>query len=219
MTQPPIHHLLFDFDGTLVDSAALHEAAFRTALATGRPDLIEKFDYEAIKGLTTEAAFASLGIAEKALIVSLTADKQQRYRVAVEQGKLTLLDGARELLDWARDSHLGLYLVTGASRRSVDMALTALGLTFDGTITAADAEQGKPAPDGYLTCLARYRLVAKDCLVIEDARSGLEAGRAAGLLVAAVHNPAVRELADLWFPTLRDLQRFLVDQSRGGHVR
>jgi HAD superfamily hydrolase (TIGR01509 family) len=200
-------NLIFDFDGTLVDSASLHAEAYREALASTESDEPQVFDYVPLKGLTTRAAFMQLGIVEAAALEACVARKQKRYREAVHAGRLTIYEGARALLSASINAGAANFLVTSGSSRSINLALEVLGIKelFTGLITANDVAAGKPAPDLYLACVARYGLTPEDSLVIEDAPLGVIAARAAGLCVAGVHDITVKQIANWYFASLGEL--------------
>jgi HAD superfamily hydrolase (TIGR01509 family) len=200
-------NLLFDFDGTLVDSGSLHAEAYREALAITGPDEPRVFDYVLLKGLTTRAAFIQLGIVDAPALEACIARKQKLYREAVQAGRLTMYEGARALLSASIKAGSANFLVTSGSPGSVNLALEVLGIKelFTGLITASDVAAGKPAPDPYLACVARYGLTPEESLVIEDAPSGVAAARAAGLCVAGVHDSAVAEIANWYFASLAEL--------------
>lgn len=195
---------LFDWDGTLADSAAVHEMAFRDVLAQWRPDLLSCFDYAAHLGCPTREVFARLGVGDSLECSRLTRLKQARYVEKLDQGALALFQGARELLTRLQQQGRGLFLVTGGSRTSISRALRSTGVDgfFNGIITADDITRGKPDPEGLRLCLERYGLRPQDCVVVEDAASGIAAARALRLPVIGVHDPNVRKRADVWFPTL-----------------
>ena len=209
-------NFLFDFDGTLADSAPLHAGAYRAALAVEAPAALAGFDYEPLKGLDTREAFQRLGVAGAERLQRCVERKRAAYRAAVRAGRLRACRGARELRAALRHAGVRGYLVTSGSAASVALALEQLQLSgaFAGIITSDDAARGKPAPDPYLECLRRYRLDAADSVAVEDAPSGVEAARAAGLRVIGVHNPAVAPLADRYFPTL-DLLAAAIEAERG----
>jgi HAD superfamily hydrolase (TIGR01509 family) len=214
-------HFLLDFDGTLVDSAPLHSEAFRTVLGEQVPSLVPTFDYDRVRGRSTREVLAELGIVDTKQLADLTAAKQARYRAAVAAGELRPMAGARDLLAWLRDRGYGLYVVTGGSRGSVEPALAASGLTnfFSGLSTGDEVAHGKGAPDVYLACLARFNLAACDCLAVEDAASGVAACRGAGIAVAGVFDPAIRELVDAWYPDLIALRSALARSLCGSVER
>ena len=179
---------LFDFDGTLVDSAALHCRAFEQVLEAERPALLQDFEYEAFRGRATGDVFRTLGVTDLASNERFTKLKQMCYQKAVRAGQLRVLPGAREVLAALSTAGNPIYLVTSGSRPSVELALHATGLTgfFDGIVTASDVPRGKPAPDLYLEALRLFALKAEDCLAVEDAPSGVEAAGAAGIDVVMV---------------------------------
>ena len=203
----PAAHVLFDLDGTLIDSSPLHDRAFRAAFAAAAPELADGFDYQQHKGRPTPEVFARLGVGDAGRRSALTALKQAHYRAAVARGELGLFAGARDLLRTLKAAGTGLYLVTGASAASAAAALRAGGVDhlLTARITADDVARGKPAPDGYLECLARHGLEAGDCVAVEDAIDGVAAARGAGLRVIGVHDPAIAALCDDWAADLRQV--------------
>ncbi len=210
------HHFLFDFDGTLANSSPLHERAFRQTLTEAAPRALRRFDYAALKGLTTRASFIRLGVTDDALLERCVALKQELYRTAVIRGRLKAFPQARAVLSAAIDHGRRNYLVTSGSTDSVKLALKALGLAglFSGMITGEDTAEGKPAPHPYLACLERFGLQRSDAIAIEDAPSGVTSARAAGLRVIGVHNPAVAKLVDFYFDDLAGLNAALRECGR-----
>jgi HAD superfamily hydrolase (TIGR01509 family) len=189
---------LFDLDGTLVDSSPLHDRAYREALKALAPEVLRRFDYEPCKGRRTRDALRLFGIEDEALLSELTEGKQGAYRRLVEAGEVQLLRHARELLETLRARGARLFLVTGGSARSTRAVLGALGIFdwFEQIVTADDVANGKPAPDCWLECVARAAIAPERALVIEDALSGIESARVAGLACIAVNNPALVALPE-----------------------
>ena len=179
---------LFDFDGTLVNSSALHDWAFRQVFEAELPAAAAAFDYENVRGRATNDVFLEAGVTDPIERERLTARKQCLYQQAVRQGELQVLPGAREVLMALSKAGRDLYLVTSGSRGSVELALqlTDLGVFFGGIVTASEVDRGKPAPDLYLEALRAFGLHPVECLAVEDAPSGVEAARAAGLDVVLV---------------------------------
>ncbi|MDE5446824.1 HAD-IA family hydrolase [Bradyrhizobium sp. CSA207] len=213
----PAHfrNFLFDFDGTLIDSAPLHAEAFYDVVREERPTLISGFSYEPLKGLMTSDAFRRLGIADEAEVRRLSAKKQTRYRNLVHRGRLSLLPGARELLREGANEGYRLFLVTSGSGPTVRTALAALNLldVFEDVVSADDVKMGKPFPDPFLLCLQRNGLTKSESIVIEDAESGVIAARAANLSVAGVNNRGVESIVDCFFSDLTKLHATIANKN------
>jgi HAD superfamily hydrolase (TIGR01509 family) len=209
-------HFLFDFDGTLANSAPLHARAFRKALAEAAPRALRGFDYAVLKGFTTRAALIRLGIADPLLLERCVALKQELFRMAVSRGRLKAFAQARAVLSALVQRGRRNYLVSSGSAASVKLALDALGLAgfFSGVITADDSAQGKPAPRPYALCLERFGLRRSDAIAVEDAPHGVASARAAGLRVIGVHDPAVAKLVDFYFDDLAALNGALRECGR-----
>jgi sugar-phosphatase len=98
--------------------------------------------------------------------------------------------GVKELVGELNSAGVAVGLVTGASRREVQMILRELGLTKDfGVVVAADdVTRGKPNPEGYMKAAEALGVDAKHSVVIEDTPSGISAARAARMRCVAVTN-------------------------------
>lgn len=212
---------LFDFDGTLVDSSALHEMAFRLALDKHSPGSVRGFDYELAKGRKTRDVFVDLQVGDSKCVDRLTDEKQRIYRSLLERGDLRLMAGARRLLEFLVFTGRVLYLVTSGSRASVERALSAtrIGGYFTGVVTADDVASSKPDPAIYLACLEHYQLPPAGCVSIEDAESGVRASAAAGIdCVVVGQAPPEHAGALAVFPTLGDLQAAIARASETAYA-
>jgi HAD superfamily hydrolase (TIGR01509 family) len=183
--------LIFDFDGTLVDSSPLHARAFAEVFAPHGIDV----DYPRIAGMTTEAAVDRLA-AEAGLALApnererLVGAKRERGRELIEH-ELEAIDGAPEFVR-AAAGRFRLALCTSGSRPSVDAALARVKLAgcFDPLITAEDVTRGKPDPEMFRAALSRTGVAAGQALVFEDADSGVEAAKAADIDVVRLPHDA-----------------------------
>lgn len=179
--------LIFDFDGTVADTAPLHAAAFAEVLTP----LAVAVDYPSIAGLkTVDAIRVCLRHAELELpdeqVAGLVMAKQQRVRQMIAQD-LQPLPGVDGFLRWAKPRYR-LAMVTSGSRGTVSLALEKLGYTcsFDPLICADDVAQAKPDPEGFLRALQITGVPAEGGLVFEDSDAGLQAARSALLDVIDV---------------------------------
>lgn len=191
---------LFDLDGTLVDSNAAHDRAYRDVLRLEHPELLIRFDYRMVAGLTTPAAFRSLGLAD-AEATRCALLKQKHYRAALDSGQVREMPGAKILLMQLKARGAGIAVVTSASRFSALKALetNALMSHIDVVVAAEDARDTKPKPAPFLKALAKLHADATRSVAVEDAPSGFLSARAAGLRVIGVHQNSVRALSDLYF--------------------
>ncbi|MEO1148937.1 MAG: HAD-IA family hydrolase [Cyanobacteria bacterium J06638_22] len=105
-------------------------------------------------------------------------------------------------------------IATSGTRRTATFRLQHVGLPIpDDIVTADDVKRGKPAPDPYLLAISRLDLAVEDCVVIEDAPSGIMAAKAAGarvIGVASTNQPAVLADADAIVAKLSDLHVELI---------
>jgi mannitol-1-/sugar-/sorbitol-6-phosphatase len=171
--------ILFDLDGTLVDSATRVQ---RLWLEWSRKhDIDPHFLLEVMHGRRAD---------ETIRIVAPHLPVQEEFQ-ALEEEEILDMEGVRpyssagELL--GRLSLRQWAIVTSGTRRVARARLRHVGLPEPEVfITADDVQPGKPAPDGYLLAARRLDLDPVDCVVIEDAPAGIQAGKAAGMRVIAV---------------------------------
>lgn len=184
-----IRAILFDLDGTLVDSERETGEAMARAMLEGQGIAIDQVDRDCIIGRSWLAIYADLRARYPQMtwtrdqIISATA--RHREVVFAAQG-LTILPGVHEVLRWTRA--LPRALVTGSSRSEVTQVLPLIGpdAVFDVVVAAEDVGRSKPAPDGYQKAMAALGVSPAECLVVEDSQAGIAAGLAAGCVVLAV---------------------------------
>lgn len=173
---------LCDLDGTLVDSAPAHEAAWRDALAELAPGLPASFRYAEHAGAATRDVVARLGVTGE-LADRLVRRKQRLYRRYAEGGLVTVMPGAHRLLDRLAATGRAAYLVTGGSRASVTRVLAACGLAgrLRGVLTADDVPWSKPDPRVYAHACRLWSVDPAEAVAVEDSAHGVAAATGAGL--------------------------------------
>ncbi len=176
--------ILFDLDGTLIDTESLSLAAGRQAFAdVGYPVALE-FMHELV-GRDEPTGAAVIAAAFPGLDQSLLQLKwRSAFRLEMAQG-LRMKLGARDLL--ARLTH-PVAVVTSSGRASAHHKLGLVGLSdhFAEVITLEDVTAAKPAPDPYLLAAERLGVSPARCLVFEDSETGAEAAHRAGCRVVQV---------------------------------
>jgi len=200
--------ILFDLDGTLIDTTVVVERTWRAWASR------HGVDPEAIlrvchgrRTLETIQEFAPAGIDP----VAETANVENQ--MAEDVDGVVPVRGAEALLRsvprhrWA--------VVTSATRFMAQARLRQVGLPFpEVLITAEDVTVGKPNPEGYCRAARELGCDARETLVLEDAPAGFEAGRAAGatVLALATHLGADRLVLENWIPVMTILT---VEASQG----
>jgi len=179
--------LLFDLDGTLVDSDAQHLGAFQRVFAAHGVRL-QKPEYDArIHGLDNAAiARAFLPRLSPAEQAATLEAKEASYRDNL--GAVEPIAGVVALLDFAAANGIGSAVVTNAPRANVEAALGALGLgaRLPLRVVGGDVERAKPDPLPYLTALRRLGAEPGRSLAFEDSLSGVRSALGAGLAVVGL---------------------------------
>ena len=206
--------VLFDMDGVLLDSEVFICRAgvemFREKGYTVDPE-----DFLEFTGMGENRYLG--GVAEKHRIpFELAKDKSRTYEIyrRLVRGKLSLLPGVVNFMQHCRERGLRMALASSADRIKIDINLDETGIsadTFDTIVSGLDIEHKKPAPDIFLKAAANLGIPPMECLVVEDAISGVAAGKAAGCRVLALTTS---------FPEdqLRDADWIVTDLSRAIHV-
>ncbi len=184
-----IEAVLFDMDGVLVDSEAfICQAGMDMFAEKGYPVLAE--DFLPFTGMGENRYLG--GVAEKHKVpFDLEKDKARTYEIYAElvRGKLSPLAGVHDFIHKCRSQGLRLAVASSADPVKVNINLKEIGLEreqFQAIVTGLDIEHKKPAPDIFLKAALLLNAEPGRCLVVEDAISGVTAGKAAGAMVLAL---------------------------------
>lgn len=196
--------VLFDYDGTLVDSMEQHYNAWsHTFSAHGKSILPSQFyPFEGEKlHLLVKRVFPECE--------DPTAVIVEKDRYYVNHSVFNVYDGVKEFLEQLARKNIKRGIVTaGRIERITDTAPEWLLNQFDVMVTHKDTEKGKPFPDPYLAGLNKLNVEASECIVIENAPLGVESAKAAGIycigVTSTVSRDALKE-ADTIVDTFSDL--------------
>ncbi|WP_029007766.1 HAD family hydrolase [Azospirillum halopraeferens] len=202
MSRPPLQAILWDIDGTLLDSEPWHQRATIAVCRAHGYDLSDA-DYAATLGIAFPEFYDRLH-ARRPMPVSFAAWVEAiTDRYIAHLAHVTPRDGALALVAAFAARGVRQVCVSNSGRRVVDANLaaiaTALGSSpFEFAVSRDDVARGKPHPEPYLTAAARLGVPPRACAVIEDSPTGATAGKAAGMLTIAwpQHAHLVFEAAD-----------------------
>lgn len=206
-----IKALLFDLDGVIVSTEKNHFEAWReTASRLGIS--FTEHDNEALKGVNrVDSLKHILKLGDKSVsdddFESLLGFKNDMYLNSIATlSKADLLPGVNALLMQAES--VGIKIGLGSSSKNAPMILKRLGITelFDVVIDGNGVTCPKPDPEVFLNGAKALGLAPSDCLVFEDALSGVAAAKAGGFLAIGVGNPMLKEVADVYFNDLTEFR-------------
>lgn len=180
---PDVRALIFDWDGTLVDSQATNYRALRDALAVHQVHLAEEW-FNARTGISTaEMIEVLLHDTGQRLAVPTEAVVARRDTLFLAQSH-TVQEHSR-VTGVARSfrGRLPIAVASGGSRPIIETVMRHTGLdeTFDLLVAREDVTRGKPAPDLFELAAERLGINPEDCLVYEDSDEGIEAAQKAGM--------------------------------------
>jgi HAD superfamily hydrolase (TIGR01509 family) len=199
--------VLWDLDGTLVDSEDYHWRSWRDTMA-GEGVALSHETFLASFGQRNDRILRTwLGDDAAPDRIARIADaKEVAYRRLVADGSLSPLPGAREWIGRLLTDGWRQAIASSAPRLNVDAMLHALRLEafFEALVSAEDVAVGKPDPGVFLAAADRLGAEPANCVVVEDAPAGIEAARRAGMKSIGVSR-AGRLDADLFVASLADL--------------
>jgi len=172
--------VIFDCDGTLVDSEPLSGETWRRVTQPFGYEITDE-DLAEVVGfpyVRTHAFFASRVAlpAPEALLPELN-----RVLFALIDERLEVFADAVTAVEELRAQGVRIAVASSSVRERLDRTLAHAGLAFEVTIAGDEVEHGKPAPDMFLLAAQRLELPPEACVVVEDSPPGVAAGLAAGM--------------------------------------
>lgn len=189
--------VLFDHDGTLIDSESLHYDLWCQVLANYNINLPFEFYQKVMAGVPSDKNAIDL-IAQYGLDVAakdLEREKLTLLSAYLDKQAFPLMPFAREAVVRAHEKGFLVAIVTGGTRASVERTLSTYGLAsyIQTVVTVEDVTYSKPAPDCYLLALEQLGLTAAQGVAIEDTSHGARAAVDAGLSCIAIPTELSKE--------------------------
>jgi len=204
-----IKGLIFDLDGVIVDTAHYHYLSWREISRDLNIDFTVK-DNENLKGVSRidslnyilKLGSLSFNTEEKN---NLLDKKNNIYKHSISTlGKKNILKGVEKILSKAKEKKI--LLAVGSSSKNAKMIVEKLNLThlFQAVVDGTMVKKTKPDPEVFLKAAKKMNLKASECIVFEDAESGVIAAKKGGFNVVSVGNTNIRNIGDLFVESLED---------------
>jgi len=211
--------VLWDMDGTLLDSAEYHWLSWREVLANEGFDLTRGRFLESFGRRNDATLRGYFGDAfPLSEVERISAIKEARYRELVRSQGVDLLPGVGRWLQRLKADGWRQALASSASLLNVETILEGLRIAdlFDATVSAEDVQTGKPDPEVFLVAAARVSAPPARCVVIEDSPAGIQAARLAGMRSIGVLSSQLSLAADVVVRTLVELPDDAFDRLIAG---
>ena len=176
--------VIFDMDGVLCDSEDFMAEAAVAMFAETYGMTVHPDEFRPFRGMGEDRYLGNVA-KNHGVTLNLPVDKKCAYDIFLQRipGRLHPLPGAIEFVANCRQRGLKLAVATSADRIKLNGMLPEIELPqqlFDAIVTGSDVTHKKPNPEIFLTAAKRIGLPAAECLVVEDAASGVQAAKAAG---------------------------------------
>jgi len=221
MLLPDFDGVLFDMDGTLINTEALYMEEWRRAASCQGFELTDAL-WHRLLGRPTQECLVEI---KNELGVGFNIEEhvaEWRPRLAERlANEIPVMAGARDLITYLQQNAVKITVVTSASRVSAETYLTTAKLRhhFDQIITWDDVTNGKPDSEPFRAGAALLGLPPERCLAIEDTEAGIRSAHGAGaipIMVPSLKQPdaAIEKLCHIKCTTLVDVHRHIDDSLR-----
>lgn len=207
--------VLWDMDGTLIDSEDLHWASWRETMAN-QGIAITREQFLSTFGQRNDSILPQwLGAAATPERIERIANaKEESYRNLVRKNGISPLPGVTGWLQRLHERGWLQAIASAAPRTNIEVVLEALSAShfFQGIVSAEDVHRGKPDPEVYLTAASRVGAAPGRCIVVEDAVAGVEGARNAGMKSIGVSHNGKHLPADIVVQSLDLLESDAFDK-------
>lgn len=185
--------VIFDMDGVIMDSEPIHyETEFEILKKFGIADYPQS-EHAKYVGMRTRDLWA--GHIEKyaldATWEDLTKEGDEAYIDALRQNNFDPISGVVELIERIQKAGIKMIVASSASRENIKLVLDKFAISdfFEGYVSSQDVKKTKPNPDIFLLAAQTLGVDPVQCVVIEDAKHGVHAAKAAGMKCIGYKNP------------------------------
>ncbi len=212
-----VEAIVFDMDGVLFDTQKIFvQSWFKTAEKLGIKD-IDKPAYVCIgQNRADTNAYLKSFYGEDFDTDEFQRVKVEFFKKELHDNGVPVMKGARELLEYLRNSPYKVALASSSRKEQVLENLRSTGLEgdFDIIVTGDMVEHSKPSPDIYLKACELLNVAPKNAIAVEDSYNGLESAYAAGMLPVMIPDmlPVTDEIRPKLykvFDSLLDMKRYL----------
>lgn len=201
---------IFDLDGVIVDTVPAHFIAWKTMADELNIPFTED-DNEHLKGVSrTDSMRRILALGNQTKtdeeVLEMTDKKNAIYvEIISKMTPADILPGVTDFIQLLKDNNIATAI--GSASKNTPTILKAVGLdsTFDAIVDGNQVEHGKPNPEVFLKGAERLNLAPEDCIVLEDAISGVEAAKRGGMKCIGVGEAKVLGKADRVVPDLTNV--------------
>jgi len=189
---------IFDMDGVVIDSNPYHKIAWEKFLTKlGHPFDNKLFD-DVLSGRTGPTSLRLLfgdDLPQEKLDLYLEEVDSNYQNILRQSRKVLAIAGVHKILDQISKNGFRLALATSAPSVNIELGLKKLKLenTFEHIVGKVDVTHGKPHPEVYLTTLERLGMEAKNCIVFEDSKAGIQSAISAGIKVVGIASALSKE--------------------------
>jgi len=210
-----VRAVLWDMDGTLVDSEDLHRRAWRDTMADEGISIPHDQFLSSFGQRNDSIIPLWLGAgAAPERVQKIERAKEDRFRRIVRDAGVLPLPGAVAWVKCLSESGWLQAVASSAPRANVDAVRGEMGIAsdFQAIVSAEDVRQGKPDPEVFLLAASRLGTPPNRCVVVEDAAAGLEGARRAGMFRIGVNRSDPRLVADIVVASLDQLEAYAFDK-------
>ena len=187
-----LHAIIFDLDGTIIDSEPLHTEAVLRILQE-RGIRLDPKELNAYIGISSSVMWSEMKnrFSLEESIEELRAVQNRRNMEMLNKTRSIMVPGVLDLLKDIKKQKLSTAIASSSSKKDLDAVVEKYSLAryFDYLVSGEEVPRGKPSPDVFLRAAELLQVEPESCIIIEDSDNGLAAARAAGIPSIGFRNP------------------------------